>query len=134
MTTRGVGSLISFSTILLFGLALSAQTYTIFTAAAGGAALATPIPAVDAAIGLPQGVAVDPSGNIVFTGGNCVFKVDSHGTLTRVAGNSHAGFSGDGGAAINAQLNGQAGIAVDSSGNLYIADYFNSRIRKVNPS
>ena len=53
--------------------------------------------------------------------------------MTLVAGNSRAGFSGDGGPAVNAQLNGPQGIALDSAGNIYIADSLNNRVRMVNP-
>ena len=70
-----------------------------------------------------------------FGSDNCLFKLDPSGTLTRVAGTSRAGYSGDGGPAINAQLGFTGGefpgIAVDSAGNVYIADFFNDRIRKV---
>ncbi len=53
------------------------------------------------------------------------------GIITTSAGNGTAGFSGDGGPAAAAQLNSPTGVAVDSLGNLYIADPNNSRIRKV---
>ena len=53
------------------------------------------------------------------------------GSLTLIAGNSRAGFSGDGGPAVNAQLNTPQGIALDSAGNIYIADSLNNRVRKV---
>jgi DNA-binding beta-propeller fold protein YncE len=53
------------------------------------------------------------------------------GIITTVARNGIAGFSGDGGPATSAQLYDPAGIAVDSAGNLFIADSFNNRIRKV---
>src|SRR5262249_24066873 len=61
-------------------------------------------------------------------GGNSVFKIDSTGTMTLVAGNGRAGFSGDGGPAVRAQLNGPAGMALDSAGNLYIADSLHNRV------
>ena len=51
--------------------------------------------------------------------------------MTLVAGNSRPGFSGDGGPAVNAQLNTPQGIAVDPAGNVYIADSQNNRVRKV---
>jgi len=63
-----------------------------------------------------------------------VRKVNAAGTITTYAGTSTSGFSGDGGAAINAQLFPGHGIAVDGNGNLYIADLYNNRIRKVDPS
>jgi len=58
----------------------------------------------------------------------------SGGLIATVAGNGTAGFSGDGGPAISAQINHAEGIAVDSAGNLYIADTLNNRIRKVTPA
>lgn len=54
-------------------------------------------------------------------------------TLSAVAGNNKAGFSGDGGPATQAQLNNPAGVEVDAAGAIYIADYRNARIRKVSP-
>src|SRR5262249_21573685 len=67
-----------------------------------------------------------------FSSGNSVFKVDSAGSMTLVAGNSRAGFSGDGGPATAAKLNAPGGMAFDSKGNLYIADTGNNRVRMVN--
>jgi trimeric autotransporter adhesin len=110
-----------------------AQQHLISTFA-GGAPPATPVPATTASIGVPSGVAIDGAGNLFFVGGQCVFKVDGSGTLTRVAGNSRRGYSGDGGPANNAQLRGPFGVAVDTFGNLYIADELNQRIRRVSPS
>jgi len=56
------------------------------------------------------------------------------GTITTIAGNGNFSFSGDGGAATNAGLAPPHGIAVDSAGNLFIADYGNHRVRKVSTS
>ncbi|MBW1817714.1 MAG: hypothetical protein JRJ60_11210, partial [Deltaproteobacteria bacterium] len=58
-------------------------------------------------------------------------KVDTQGIITTVAGNGIGGYSGDGGPATQARLNSPYGMAADASGNLYIADYGNNRIRKV---
>ena len=60
-----------------------------------------------------------------------VYKVDPSGNITLYAGNAVEGFSGDGGAATSAQLDFPSGIAVDASGNLFIADAQNNRIRRV---
>ena len=81
----------------------------------------------------PRGVAVDAAGNLYIAdaSNNRIRKVDTHGIITTVAGNGTAGFSGDGGPATSAELNSPRGIALDAAGNLYIADYLNSRIRKV---
>jgi streptogramin lyase len=64
-------------------------------------------------------------------GGYTVRKVDTHGTITTVAGTGEAGFSGDGGPATKAQLDVPFAVAVDREGNLYITDENNYRIRKV---
>ena len=81
-------------------------------------------------------VACDGKGNVYFSdGGNQrVRKVDSNGIITTVVGNGIAGFSGDGGPATDAELNGPCGICFDPSGNLFIADCNNKRIRKVDNS
>ena len=54
--------------------------------------------------------------------------------ITTVAGNGAAGYSGDGGLATAAKLSHYLHVAIDASGNIYIADYWNHRIRKVNRS
>ncbi|HJT88176.1 MAG TPA: NHL repeat-containing protein, partial [Bryobacteraceae bacterium] len=124
--------------VCLAGLGLAggapalAQQYTISTIA-GGAPPATPVPATSAAIGPPQRVAVDAGGNVYFSSSNSVFKIDAKGLLTRIAGNSRAGFSGDGGPAVQAQLNSPEGVAIDGSGDVFIADTGNNRVREVTP-
>ena len=89
--------------------------------------------ATNAKIVSPFGVAVDANGNLLIADRSNyrIRKVDTNGIITTVAGNGSAGSSGDGGAATNAKLNSPSGAAVDSSGNLLIADTFNGRIRKV---
>jgi uncharacterized repeat protein (TIGR01451 family) len=117
--------------LLLSGGALWGQQYLIATVAGGGVP-STPAPAASVAIGTPYGVAVGANGSVYFTASNCVFKVDSTGILTRVAGASTAvGYSGDGGLATSAQFNGLGDVAVDALGNLYLADTQNNAIRKV---
>jgi uncharacterized protein (TIGR03437 family) len=118
--------------LLLAGSSLAlAQQYTL-TTVAGGAPPPTPVAATSTSIGRTGRVALDGKGSTYFSAGNNVFKIDSGGNLTVVAGNSRAGYSGDGGPALQAQLNGPQGIALDSSGNLYIADSINNRVRIVN--
>jgi len=79
------------------------------------------------------GLAVDSTGNLYIPDFNNhrVRKVDPAGVITTIAGNGIAGFSGDGNPATTAGLNSPTGVAVDASGNLYIADGLNRRIRKV---
>ena len=81
-------------------------------------------------------MAYDAGGNLYFAQiGNCVVrKVDTTGNISTVAGNGTCGFSGDTGPAPKAQLNLPRGVAVDSSGNLYIGDSINHRVRKVDTS
>jgi len=117
--------------LLASGPVALAQQYTISTVA-GGAPPTTPAPALNTSIGQPRKLAVTSSG-VYFSSGNSVFKLDGSGTVTLIAGNSRAGFYGDGGPAVSAQLNSPQGVAVDSAGNVYIADSLNNRVRMVNP-
>jgi sugar lactone lactonase YvrE len=89
--------------------------------------------ATNACLNSPQGVALDAFGSLYIgdTDNQRVRKVDTNGTITTVAGNGHAAYSGDGGAATNASLNYPGGVALDAFGNLYMADSGNNRIRKV---
>ena len=90
-------------------------------------------PATDAQLMNPKSLLVDAEGNIYIADSdcNCIRKVDTDGIITTVAGNGTRGYSGDGGLATDATLNDPASVTVDDAGNLYIADYHNGRIRKV---
>lgn len=108
--------------------ALFAQTYTISTFAGGGVIVNTLGPS--GGLYNPTAAAVDNTGNIFFAEGNAVVRLDATtGLLTLVAGGGTPGFGGDSGPAAGAQLNSPNGVAVDSAGNLYIADSGNNRIR-----
>ncbi len=116
---------------------LSAQQYTISTIAGnnssgfsgdGGAA-------TSAQLNQPGAMVIDSNGNIYFadSGNHRVRKISS-GTITTFAGNGTPGFTGDGGPAASAELNNPVGLALDSSGNLFIADAGNNLIREVSSS
>jgi len=113
---------------------VEAGTGLISTVAGGGSDSGDGVPATLARLRLPEGVAVDSSGNVFIadTLNDRIRMVDaSTGLISTVAGNGSGGFSGDGGDATLASLNRPRGLAVDSSGNLFIADEGNHRIRKV---
>jgi sugar lactone lactonase YvrE len=90
--------------------------------------------ATNVELGLPQGIAIDKGGNFYFADSiyDVVWKQDaSTGNLSVIAGTGVAGYSGDNGPAVSAQLNYPQGVAVDASGNVYIADEDNNRVRMV---
>lgn len=93
-------------------------------------------PATAAELSDPSGVAVDSAGNLYIadTNNQRIRRVDTSGFITTIAGTGTAGFSGDGGPGILAQLSNPAGLAIDRVGNLIIADKNNQRIRKVDTS
>ena len=93
-------------------------------------------PAVQARLSLTRGVAVDADGNLYIADylNHRIRRVDPSGAISTFAGTGERGFGGDGGPAVRAQLNFPRSVALDAAGNLYIADYENFRIRKVDPS
>lgn len=90
-------------------------------------------PAVSAQLNRPYGIAVDSAGTLYFSDFNNqrVRKITTDGKISTVAGTGVAGYSGDSGPAVSAQLNYPRDVAVDSAGAVYIADANNHRVRKV---
>lgn len=90
-------------------------------------------PAVKAQLHSPYDVRIDSKGNVYIADvkNHCIRKVDRQGVISTVAGTGVAGYSGDGGPAVNAQLNMPYGILLDNEDNLLIADSDNNVIRKV---
>lgn len=110
----------------------------ISTVVGTGAALAASAsgdggPAVSASLNIPSDVAIDSAGNIYIadSGHNEVRMVNTSGTITTLAGTGANGYSGDGGPATQAVLNYPWGVTTDASGNVYVADRVNSRVRKL---
>jgi hypothetical protein len=95
----------------------------------GGQATAAAINAID-------GLRLDAAGNLYIAdnGNNRIRKINTNGIITTWAGNGVGGFSGDGGQATAAEIDFPTDVAADGAGNVYIADYFNDRIRKVTPA
>ena len=93
-------------------------------------------PALDTPLGTDLSVAVDPQGRLVFADSlnHVVARIEPSGIVTVIAGNGLRGFSGDGGEARRASLDQPDAVAIDKSGNIYIADGRNYRIRRVTPA
>jgi sugar lactone lactonase YvrE len=92
-------------------------------------------PATQAGVNAPFGISVTPGGALIIPehNGNRVRRVEPNGVITTIAGTGVAGFSGDGGPAVAAALNGPVDSAVDAQGNIYVADRGNHRVRRIAP-
>src|SRR5439155_23906962 len=113
---------------------VAAATGIITTVAGGGSSLGDGGAATSASLYDPTALALDASGNLYIADQNNhrIRKVDAAtGIITTVAGNGSPAFGGDGGAATSASLNNPDGVAVDASGNVYVAEQSNHRIRRV---
>jgi uncharacterized protein (TIGR03437 family) len=117
-------------------LGFTCQAQSIITTLAGSRFVFPPgsIAATSAPVGNVSGVTEDSQGNIYFSDltTNRVFRVDTKGILTVFAGSGTRGYGGDGGPAVSAALYNPRGLGFDGSGNLYICDAGNNRIRQVN--
>lgn len=88
--------------------------------------------ATAAQVGNVMGVKADKSGNVYIAHGNVVRRIDAGGIISTIAGTSAPGFSGDGGPATAATFSAVTDMALDDTGNIYVCDYSNNRIRKIN--
>jgi DNA-binding beta-propeller fold protein YncE len=90
--------------------------------------------ATQALLNNPFDLAFDPAGNLCFsdTYNHCIRSIDARsGIITTIAGSGERGFSGDGGPATRAQMDQPYGIVIDRSGNIYVADRLNGRVRRI---
>ncbi len=117
--------------VLLLPLYSSGQVITAFVG--GGTTLGDGGPATAAIINDPCEVVLEGNGVMYIASGvdNRIRKIDNNGIITTIAGNGSSGYSGDGGPATAAKLNGPVGVALDSRGNVFFTDGQNSAIRKV---
>ena len=123
-----------FLTILFFGITVNAQ---IINTIAGNGLVGDGGPATDAALKVVWNVGTDAAGNVYIVDGlsNRIRKIDAiTGIISTFAGNGLTAFSGDGGLAAKASLNNPTDIFIAPSGNFYIVDGKNYRIRKVDPT
>jgi len=127
-----------FFAVFQFVIHTAAQTISIFAGMTGvGGFSGDGGPATAAKLQYPRGIAFDAANNLYITdqGNQRIRKVNAvTGIITTIAGNGTMGFWGDGSPATTSILNNPLGIITDPPGNIYIAEYSNSRIRKINTS
>jgi sugar lactone lactonase YvrE len=105
-----------------------------YTAGVAASPVAGPKPGRGVSLKMPAGLTHDEAGNLYIaeiTGGR-VQRVDSQGVITTFAGTGRRGFSGDGGPAINAELDGPGTLGFDGEGNLYVVEILGNRVRQIN--
>ena len=92
--------------------------------------------ATNAELNQPYGLGLDASNNLYIAdaGNNVIRKVTTGGVISNVAGNTAAGYTGNGGSAVSAEINDPNGVCIDASNNMYIADFNNNVVREVNTS
>ena len=127
------GAIFIADTVSNRALKVSGGTVSTFAGTGAFASTGDGGPATSAAFFTPIGVVADNAGNVYIADSmnNRVRKVDSSGVIRTIAGNGNTGFAGDGGPATSATVWDPTALALDSAGNLYIADSGNGRIRKV---
>jgi len=92
-------------------------------------------PASTSLLYYPESVAVDPQGNVYVGERTRIRKIDrATGRITTIAGQTNRGFRGDGVPALQAELDYPRGLVLDGAGNLYFADAYNHRVRKITPA
>ena len=134
-SSAGVSNLLPYSVVA--ASALSPGTISTYAGSASNGYSGDGSAATSAKLSYAQGSVMDGAGNLYFVDQNglVVRKVTASGTISTIAGiDNQSGSSGDGGPATSAKLNGANWLALDSLGNLYIADAGNYRVRKVTPA
>jgi sugar lactone lactonase YvrE len=120
--------------LMLLSLSSGALAQKVYTIAGGY--VGDGKPATSASLAFPTYAIFDPQGNLLISdGNNCRIRlINRAGTISTFAGTGICGFGGDGGKAVNAAINFPAGLALDSTGNIFFLDSGNSRLRKIDPS
>jgi len=132
LLTSAMAVLVALVAVFATGAFGGSSGGTITTFAGGGEHYGDGGPATKARI-IVRGVAVDTHGNVYIGDSFRVRKVNTAGTITGFAGTGHPGNTGDGGPATSAQLFSTDWVAADGQGNVYIADTYHNRVRKVSP-
>src|SRR5215475_7178008 len=128
----------SLATFLIAILSALSQPHELWAAklvlvAGGGDKTNDGVLVTEAKLNTPFGVDFDQAGNLYFVelNGHRVGRVDLRGRFSTIAGTGVKGDSGDGGPALNAQFNGMHNLAISPTGDIFVADTWNSRVRKI---